>query len=227
VLSARLGYEFRDREVLRRALAHRSWCAEQPGEPASNERLEFLGDAVLGWVVADLAYQRHRDLPEGKLTDLRKSVVNATALARLASQLGLGEFLLLGKGEDGAGGRHKPSILSDAFEAVLGAVYVDGGAAAAYAVVERIVGPEIDRAIHNLDRLDYKTQLQEVVARRFDTAPVYLLREQGPDHDKRFYAAVMVAGTAFGHGEGRSKKQAEQLAAEEAFTRLAGVTSDA
>jgi ribonuclease-3 len=227
VLAARLGYEFRDREILRRALAHRSWCAEQPGEPPSNERLEFLGDAVLGWVVADLAYRRHRDLPEGKLTDLRKSVVNATALAGLASQLGLGEFLLLGKGEDGAGGRHKPSILSDAFEAVLGAVYVDGGAADAYAVVERIVGPEIDRAIHNLDRLDYKTQLQEVVARRFDTAPVYLLREQGPDHDKRFYATVMVAGTAFGHGEGRSKKQAEQLAAEEAFTRLAGVTSDA
>jgi ribonuclease-3 len=135
--------------------------------------------------------------------------------------------LLLGKGEAGAGGRSKPSILSDALEAVLGAVYIDGGAPSAYEVIERLIGPEIGRAINNLDRLDYKTQLQEVVARKFETAPVYLLREQGPDHDKRFFATVLVAGDPLGHGEGRSKKQAEQVAAEEAFTRLVVAAGDA
>jgi len=218
-LRQRLGHEFRDPGLLRRALAHRSWCAEVGGE-ASNERLEFLGDAVLGWAVADLSYRDHADLPEGKLTDLRKSVVNATALAEVAVEIGLGAALLLGKGEDAAGGRTKPSILSDALEAVLGAVYLDGGPAAVFALIERLFADRMANAALRLDRLDHKTVLQELTARLFDAAPVYVIADTGPDHDKRFYATVIVDGEPVGQGEGRSKKTAEQAAAEAAWNVL-------
>jgi len=222
-LSRRLGYEFNDLTLLRRALAHRSWCAEVGGLP-SNERLEFLGDAVLGWVVAEIAYRRHGDLPEGKLTDLRKSVVNAIALAEVAESIGLGEHLLLGKGEDAAGGRRKSSILSDALEAVLGAVYLDGGVDDAKALVERLFSGRLETAAGQLDRLDHKTVLQELTARLYDTAPVYLLTETGPDHSKTFTATVLVDGIALGVGEGKSKKLAEQQAASEAFDALSAAT---
>lgn len=195
------------------------------GGEESNERLEFLGDAVLGWIVAELAYRQHADLAEGKLTDLRKSVVNATALAEVARELGIGPFLLLGKGEAAAGGRAKPSILSDAFEAVLGAVYLDGGATAAAALVERLFVHRMAAAAQRLDRLDYKTVLQELTARLHDTAPVYVLTDTGPDHDKRFFATVIVAGQQVGKGEGRSKKLAEQAAAEQAWHLLSMPTS--
>ena len=222
-LSRRLGYNFNDLALLRRALAHRSWCAEVGGLP-SNERLEFLGDAVLGWVVAEIAYRRHGDLPEGKLTDLRKSVVNAIALAEVAESIGLGEHLLLGKGEDAAGGRRKSSILSDALEAVLGAVYLDGGVDDAKALVERLFSGRLVTAAGQLDRLDHKTVLQELTARLYDTAPVYLLTETGPDHSKTFTATVLVDGIALGVGEGKSKKLAEQQAASEAFDALSAAT---
>lgn len=205
--------------MLERALSHRSWCAEVGGRP-SNERLEFLGDAVLGLVVAEVAYRRHDDLPEGKLTDLRKSVVNASALAEVAVEVGIGPCLRLGKGEDAAGGRSKPSILSDAFEAVLGAVYLDGGMDAAAALVERLFADRMVTAALRLDRLDHKTLLQELTARLHDTAPVYVLSDTGPDHDKRFFATVIVQGVAVGQGEGRSKKTAEQAAAEQAWLAL-------
>jgi ribonuclease-3 len=218
-LPARLGHDFRDPALLRRALSHRSWCAEVGGQP-SNERLEFLGDAVLGLVVADLAYRHHDDLPEGKLTDLRKSVVNASALAEVAVEIGIGPCLLLGKGEDAAGGRSKPSILSDALEAVLGAVYVDGGIDAARRVVERLIAQRMAAAAQRLDRLDYKTVLQELTARLHDSAPVYVVSDTGPDHEKHFYATVIVQGVSVGQGEGRSKKTAEQAAAEQAFINL-------
>jgi len=204
---------------LLRALAHRSWCAEVGGLP-SNERLEFLGDAVLGWVVADLAYRLFGDLSEGRLTDLRKSVVNASALAEVAQEIMLGDCILLGKGEAAAGGRSKPSILSDALEAVLGAVYIDGGAPAAFALIERLFTERMSVAALRLDRLDYKTVLQELTARLHDTAPVYVLSDTGPDHDKRFSATVIVAGRSVGAGEGRSKKSAEQAAAEQAWLVL-------
>jgi ribonuclease-3 len=222
-LTRRLGYDFTDLALLRRALAHRSWCAEVGGLP-SNERLEFLGDAVLGWVVAEIAYLRHGDLPEGKLTDLRKSVVNAIALAEVAESIGLGEHLLLGKGEDAAGGRRKSSILSDALEAVLGAVYLDGGVDAAKALIGRLFSGRLESAAGQLDRLDHKTVLQELTARLYDTAPVYLLTETGPDHSKTFTATVLVDGIALGVGEGKSKKLAEQQAASEAFDALSAAT---
>ncbi len=220
-LARRLGHEFADPALLRRAMAHRSWCAEVNGEP-SNERLEFLGDAVLGWVVADLAFSRHGDLPEGKLTDLRKSVVNATTLAEVAVDVGIGPHLLLGRGEAAAGGAAKPSILADALEAVIGAVYLDGGAVAAHALVERLLTVRLAAAADRLDRLDHKTVLQELTARRFDSAPVYLISESGPDHAKQFVATVLVSGRAVGEGQGRSKKLAEQGAAEQAIAVLAG-----
>jgi len=206
-------------------MAHRSWCAEVAGGEPSNERLEFLGDAVLGWVVADLAYRLYAELPEGKLTDLRKSVVNAAALAEVAVALDIGSCLLLGRGESIAGGREKPSILSDAFEAVLGAVYIDAGSTAAYEFVERVIGERLRLAIDRLDRLDYKTLLQELAVRQFDAAPVYIISEEGPDHAKLFTATVLVAGTVWGSGKGRSKKLAEQEAASMACASLREIAS--
>jgi ribonuclease-3 len=200
-------------------MAHRSWCAEHPGT-LSNERMEFLGDAVLGWVVADLAFRRFADLPEGALTGVRKGVVNALALAEVAEELDLGSFLLLGRGEDAAGGREKPSILSDAFEAVLGAVYVDGGPEQAYAMVERLIGPRLADTAAHLDHLDHKSRLQEQVASGGGPPPEYVTRAEGPDHAKRFFATVLVAGNEIGRGTGRSKKAAEQSAAAAACATL-------
>lgn len=218
-LEQRLGYEFGDPELLRRALCHRSWVAES-GDQHSNERLEFLGDAVLGWVIADLVFGQYADLAEGALTDLRKSVVNAKALAEVAAELDLGRHLLLGRGEDAAGGRNKVSILSDAMEAVLGAVYLDGGPGAAFDLVKRLFVPKLDAAVDSLDTLDYKSALQERLAHDGRSSPDYRVRSTGPDHNKRFYARVLVAREQMGEGEGRSKKAAEQAAASVAFQAL-------
>jgi ribonuclease-3 len=217
-LSERIGHRFGDRSLLERALAHRSWCAETPGT-SSNERLEFLGDAVLGWAIADIVYHRY-DVAEGQLTDLRKSVVNAIALAEVAVDLGLGPHILLGRGEAAAGGADKPSILSDAFEAVLGAVYLDGGPQAAYGMVERLVVPRMPDTADALDQFDQKTQLQELSARAGRSAPVYEVTSRGPDHAKSFHAVVRIDGAIVGEGDGRSKKAAEQVAAAEACRSL-------
>ena len=211
-LSARLGYAFTDISLLETAMHHRSWNAENDGGE-SNERLEFLGDAVLGWVVADIVYTQHSDLPEGKLTDLRKSVVNANALAEVAVELGIGEFLMLGKGEDTAGGREKTSILSDALEAVIGAVYIDAGPQATHDVVTALMGKRIVDAVGGLDRLDAKTRLQEL-ASKLEAHVHYKVEDEGPDHEKMFFATVFVGDRELGYGEGKSKKAAEQIAAE-------------
>ena len=219
-LEGRLEYTFGDHALLRRAMAHRSWVAETIGEE-SNERLEFLGDAVLGWVIADLVYHRFADLAEGALTDLRKSVVNANALALVAIDLGVGEHLLLGRGEDAAHGREKVSILSDAMEAVLGAVYLDGGYEPTFAVIERLFLPRLEAARPALHTLDQKSALQEFTAGNSMPPPEYVLRSTGPDHDKTFFAEVRVGGKVVGHGEGRSKKAAEQVAAGLALAELA------
>jgi ribonuclease-3 len=211
-LTARLGYAFTDISLLETAMHHRSWNAENDGGE-SNERLEFLGDAVLGWVVADIVYTQHSDLPEGKLTDLRKSVVNANALAEVAVELGIGEFLMLGKGEDTAGGREKTSILSDALEAVIGAVYIDAGPQATHDVVSALMGKRIVDAVGGLARLDAKTRLQEL-ASKFEAHVHYKVEDEGPDHEKMFFATVFVGDRELGYGEGKSKKAAEQIAAE-------------
>jgi ribonuclease-3 len=218
-LEAALERRFGDREMLARALAHRSFCAENPSVEA-NERLEFLGDAVLGLVVTDYIYRAFPHLPEGELAKVRASVVNAGVLAELATEIGLGDHVLLGKGEGLSGGREKPSILADAMEAVLAATYLDGGWDAAYELVMRLLGERIATAAQGPGGQDYKTRLQELAARRFDQMPRYDVRDEGPDHAKRFYAAVLLQGTARGTGEGRSKKQAEQAAARMAWEWL-------
>ena len=219
-LEAQIGHRFTERDLLRQALNHRSWCAEHPGNK-SNERLEFLGDAVLGWAVADISYRRFEHTQEGQLTDLRKSVVNALALADVARAIDLGRHIRLGRGESAAGGSEKPSILSDAFEAVLGAVYLDGGAAASHAMVDRLVVPGFPSTIEGLDQMDNKTQLQERLARAGRGVPTYSVTSTGPDHAKMFVACVIVDGEILGEGSGRSKKAAEQLAATQACAALA------
>jgi ribonuclease III len=214
-LSRRVGWKFRDPDLLVRSMAHRSWCSEHEAE--SNERLEFLGDAVLGLVVTGFIYNNYPQLPEGDLAKLRASVVNAQVLAEVAEELGLGESLLLGKGEDATGGRSKSSILSDALEAVIGAVYLDGGWEPSAVLVMQLVGDRIAEYAEGPGGSDYKTRLQEHAAREFEQLPVYRVVGAGPDHAKSFRADVLIAGHIRGTGTGRSKKQAEQAAAREAW----------
>ncbi len=217
---ARLGHAFADRGLLALALTHRSWCAENPGY-ASNERLEFLGDAVLGMTVTGHIFHAYPGMPEGELAKLRATVVSAATLSAIAADLGLGDVVRLGKGEDASGGRAKPSILADSLEAVVGAVYLDGGWDAARPFVLGLVADRIaDVAERGPGGFDFKTQLQELVARRFDDLPVYELTDEGPDHEKRFFAQVRIGDVVYGRGEGRSKKQAEQDAASAALAVL-------
>jgi ribonuclease-3 len=218
-LADRLGWTVDDDDLLTRSLAHRSWCAENPGT-GSNERLEFLGDAVLGLVVTDYLYRTYPGMPEGELAKVRASVVNSAALAELAAELAIGDALLLGKGEDQSGGRQKPSILADAMEALIGAVYLDQGWSASEQMIMRLLGERIESAAAGPGGQDYKTRLQELSARSFDQLPVYLVRDDGPDHAKEFHAVVHVHGRAQGTGWGRSKKQAEQAAARAAWESL-------
>ena len=218
-LTKRLGHRFEQIDLLDRALAHRSWCAEH-GDAPSNERLEFLGDAVLGFLIADIAYGRFEHFAEGRLSDLRKSVVCEAALAAVATDLGIGEFVKLGKGEAAAGGAKKPSILADAFEAVLGAVYLDGGADAARRLVVDTVARRLDAAIIGFEQLDSKTSLQERCSRLGRSAPSYATTSTGPDHARVYTAEVSIDGIVFGVGQGGSKKTAEQAAAEVACERL-------
>ena len=217
-LEAALGTAI-DPALLSRALTHRSYAYEHGGLP-TNERLEFLGDAVLGLAVTDALYRAHPDLAEGQLAKLRASVVNTRALAGVARELGLGRWLRLGRGEETTGGRDKNSILADTTEALLGAVYLDRGVDAAMALVQRLFGPLMHAAAQDGAALDWKTALQELSATRGLGAPDYRLDERGPDHAKSFTAVVHVAGQARGEGDGRSKKEAEQRAAEAAFGAL-------
>jgi ribonuclease-3 len=218
-VARRTGRPFADPSLLELALRHRSWCAEHPGEP-SNERLELLGDAVLGMVVTDHVFHRFPAASEGELAKIRASVVSAVTLSEVARELHLGEAVLLGKGEDASGGRDKPSILADAMEAVIGAVYLDGGATPAAELVLGLLAERIGAAAEGPGGTDYKTQLQELAARRFEQLPVYDVESAGPDHQRRFSATVRLDGRPFGTGEGRSKKQAEQAAARAAWDRL-------
>jgi ribonuclease-3 len=220
VLAERLGNRFQDLSLLSNALAHRSWCGEQEGGAPSNERLEFLGDAVLGLIVARFTYEQYPDFPEGKLAKVRSAVVNARVLAQVADRLGIGEVLLLGRGEEGSGGREKASILADAFEAVLGAVYLDGGWGAAESMVLRELGRAIEQAGEEPDDFDHKSRLQERAVREGLGTPRYVVVGSGPDHERAYVAEVFLAGELSGTGTGRSKKDAEQEAAREAWEVL-------
>jgi ribonuclease III len=218
-LQVALGWQFRDPELLQRALTHRSYCSEH-GIDESNERLEFLGDSVLGFVVTTFVYEQFPALPEGELAKLRAAVVSAEALAEVATELGLGASLLLGKGEHASGGRAKPSILSDAMEAVIAAVYLDGGIEPAARLVLQALEPRIREQATGPGGHDYKTRLQELAAQVVDQLPRYQVRHEGPDHSKQFFASVLLRERVYGTGEGRSKKAAEQAAARVAWDRL-------
>jgi ribonuclease III len=218
-LERAIGVRFKDAGIRQISLTHRSFAFEQ-GLQETNERLEFLGDAVLGLVVTDLAYQRFPDLPEGELAKLRAATVNMITLADVARELGLGGQILLGKGEELSGGRDKTSILADAMEAVLGAVYLDRGLDVARRLVERLFWPRMEAYARGEGDRDYKTGLQELAAQDIGTVPQYRVEERGPDHAKEFTATVYLSGDSYGTGVGRSKKEAEQRAARKAYDRL-------
>ena len=227
-LRAALGDPDLDPELLDRALTHRSWAYENGGTP-TNERLEFLGDSVLGVVVTETLYLMHPDLSEGRLAKLRAAVVNARALAEVARGIDLGAQIKLGRGEVSTGGRDKASILSDTVEALIGAVHISSGISESALVVHRLFDPLIEAASALGAGLDWKTSLQELAADQSLGVPEYVIEDDGPDHMKTFTAQVRVGDRMHGNGLGRSKKEAEQLAAETAYRALAaelGISDD-
>jgi ribonuclease III len=218
-LERRLKIKIRNRALLEMALTHRSFAYEQ-GKVETNERLEFLGDAVLGIIVTDALYKEYPTLPEGDLAKMRAALVNMTVLADVAREIGLGDAVLLGRGEAMTGGREKPPILADTLEAIFGAVYLDRGIDASKKVIFDLFLPRIRGQVEGGTVQDYKTTLQELAAARLSTMPEYKIEESGPDHAKRFAATVLLSGETYGSGSGRSKKEAEQAAAKVAVERL-------
>ncbi|MBI5524439.1 MAG: ribonuclease III [Desulfarculus sp.] len=216
-LSDKLGYHFHDLGLLEAALRHSSYVHEHPDQAGeSNERMEFLGDAVLELVITQLLFERFPQASEGQLSKARSGVVNEGRLAATAGTLGLGHYLLLGKGEESQNGHQKPSILADALEAVAAAIYLDGGLEAARQVLLNLLGPVAEQAILRAPKKDYKTRLQERVQEALHITPRYLLLSaEGPDHDKLFLVSVEIDGQAVATGQGRSKKEAEQHAAQQ------------
>ena len=202
------------------ALTHRSFAFEQRAPALHNERLEFLGDAVLGLVVTDLIYKSFENLAEGEMAKLRASVVNTRALAGLARSLGLGEHIRLGRGEETSGGKDKDSLLADTLEALIGAVYLDRGLPAAAELIGAIVAPTLEDVMATGGGYEAKTELQELVVRSTGKLPLYRVASSGPEHAKRFTARVYIDDELYGVGLGRSKKEAEQGAAREALVRL-------
>jgi len=218
-LDRALGIAFHDPGLREAALTHRSFAFEH-GLVVTNERLEFLGDSVLGLVVTDLAYRIYPKMPEGHLAKLRAAIVNMQALADVARSLGIGDVVLLGKGEEQSGGRHKASILADALEAIFGAVYLDRGLDVARGLIERLFRPRMEAYVRGEGDRDYKTILQELASQELRALPEYRIVDRGPDHEKEFTATVLIAGDPLGTGVGRSKKEAEQQAAREAYARI-------
>jgi ribonuclease-3 len=216
-LEAALGYSFRDPELLSRCLTHVSY--ERSQKDGHNEVLEFLGDAVLDLAMSDLLIRHYPERSEGELSRMRAALVNADVLGEKAAQLNLGSHLRLGKGEERTGGRTKPSILADAFEALVGGIFRDGGYGPVLALVERCFGEDL--GARQLAQRDFKTRLQEISQMLFHSPPVYrLVAEKGPDHAKRFVTEILVNGKLVGRGEGSSKKQSEQEAARGALSGL-------
>jgi ribonuclease-3 len=223
VLEGKLAYVFRDASLCESALTHKSWMNEtQEASRTDNERLEFLGDAVLALVTSDLLMRRFPEQPEGDLSKARAAIVNESGLARVAEMLLLGQWIFLGRGEEQAGGRQKRSLLANAFEALMGAVYLDGGFGSAFAVTERLFSPIIAE-LPSAASKDYKSRLQELSQARLQMAPLYtVLSEQGPDHAKTFEVAILIGEKEYGRAFGRSKKEAQQNAAERALLIMEG-----
>jgi ribonuclease-3 len=222
-LEQQLQHQFADEKLCETALTHKSWLNEAPGSGRSdNERFEFLGDAVLTLAVSDMLMTRFPGRTEGDLSKTRAVIVSETGLAHAAGRIDLGPWIFLGRGEDQAGGRRKPSILADAFEALVGAVYLDGGFSAAAAVVRRLLGELVDASEQGL-KLDYKSRLQEKSQAVLQVAPEYaVIGQDGPDHDRTFTVSLSLGGREYGRGTGKSKKEAEQGAAARALAKLEG-----
>jgi len=221
-LQQSLGISFNDPSLLEQALVHSSYINENPGlASVSNERLEFLGDAVLGLVVAEKLYQDFPYFAEGKMTKLRSALVRRDFLARMARIIGLGDYLYLGKGEEVSGGRHKPANLAGAMEAVIAAIFLDQSPAAARNFILELINQELQKVVSEGAGIDYKSQLQELIQAKEQLTPAYrVIETAGPDHDKRFTVEVMVDNTALGRGSGKSKKMAEAEAARSALEQL-------
>lgn len=214
------GHRFVDEALLHHAMSHRSWCSENPGQP-SNERLEFLGDAILQWVVTELVFHAHPDLDEGPLTDLRKSLVNAETLARVALDIDLGPHIRLGVGEADAGGRLKVSILADTLEAFIGALYLDGGAEAARVFVRGLLAERMGESLDRLHVFDARSHLIRICVRENGRPPLFEISAAGAAHEPVFTAAVTVDGELMARESGRSKKAAAQNASVVALEVLA------
>jgi len=226
-LQIEIGYRFNNQELLFRALVHRSYAYENPDVSIDNETLEFLGDSVLGLAVSHILLERFPDYDEGELSRLRSSIVNERELAQIATSADLGNYLLLGKGEELSGGRQKPSLLANALEALLAAVYLDGGLDFAVDLVKKMFysyleNREEEYLLKALDK-DFKTQLQEITQARLKQTPSYFLEaEEGPDHDKTFHMRVGIGDQVLARGSGRSKKEAQQEAARKALEQILG-----
>ncbi len=222
VLQEILGVSFKDLSRLEQALVHSSYINENPDfAPTSNERLEFLGDAILGSVVAEKLYQDLPSFTEGEMTKLRAALVRRDALARAARAISLGDYLYLGKGEEASGGRHKPVNLAGALEAVIAAIFLDQGSATAKNFIMRLFNKELQKVVSQGAGVDYKSQLQELIqAREQQTPAYYVIEAKGPDHDRRFTVEVRAGDTVLGRGSGKSKKEAETEAARSALERL-------
>jgi ribonuclease-3 len=225
-LQKSLGSRFKDEKLLAQALVHRSFLNENPEfDLPANERLEFLGDALLDFVVGEYLYQRYPELQEGELTSLRAGIINRTGLARLARSLDLGCYVYLSRGEDERGGRERSSLLSDVFEALIAAVYLDRGLDAVRELVLPLVEPEVIRIVEEGLKRDFKSRLQEWTQREMGATPTYrTVMERGPEHAKEFTVEVLVDGQICGTGQGRSKQNAEQQAAEEALRAISSQT---
>lgn len=218
-----VGFPFEDDALLREALVHRSYLNENPSFPsADNQRLEFLGDALLDFVAGDYLYRRYPKMREGELTSLRAALVKEETLARFAQILDLGRYLYLGRGEEESEGRERPSLLADAFEALVGALYLDGGLTTAERFILRFLEPETERIVAQGELRDYKSLFQEEAQRRFQATPLYrTIDERGPDHNKVFTVEVLIEEKVYGRGEGASKQAAEQEAARQALEKIA------
>jgi ribonuclease-3 len=218
-----IGFPFDDDSLLRQALVHRSYLNENPSFPsADNQRLEFLGDALLDFVAGDCLYRRYPKMREGELTSLRAALVKEETLARFAQALDLGRYLYLGRGEEESGGRERPSLLADAFEALVGALYLDGGLKPAESFILRFLEPETERIVAQGELRDYKSLFQEEAQRSFQSTPLYrTIDERGPDHNKVFTVEVLIEEEVCGRGEGTSKQAAEQEAARQALEKIA------
>lgn len=213
-LQQNLGFSFKNESMARQAFTHRSYLNEAKRPLPSNERLEFLGDSILSFIVSDHLYLTFPNFPEGHLTNLRSTLVKTTMLATLATEINLGDFLFLSKGEEEGGGRRNVSLLADTFEALLGAIYLDQGFLAVHQIIHRLLIPKLTKILQDKSYKDAKSKFQEYIQEDSKSSPVYtVLSESGPDHVKEFTVGVFVEGKLLGQGQGKSKQEAEQQAA--------------